>query len=289
MLVNSVYFSLAFLLISMCKRCQTATIMRSTMTDFFPEVDGNMSLVTWAHAVNNQAYLSKTLADGKIMMIEADISEGIESNSSDKIIPIMAHPPNKESDLSLESFLEQITNQPPPVVRQGVKLDFKSLAALEKSVGIINYYNKNAFPLWINADILPGPINSTVKPVHASRFFELVKKLPNVVLSLGWTTHYGPGMVGKYKDSDIETMLHVINSNNVLNEISFPVRAGLAAESLDELLRLLNAVKHSTLTLWSHENDNVNVNKLNNVIKEIGCDRIYIDVPESLRIQLVTS
>nr|CAI5821784.1 unnamed protein product [Callosobruchus analis] len=116
--------------------------MRSTMTDFFPEVDGNMSLVTWAHAVNNQAYLSKTLADGKIMMIEADISEGIESNSSDKIIPIMAHPPNKESDLSLESFLEQITNQPPPVVRQGVKLDFKSLAALEKSVGIINYYNK---------------------------------------------------------------------------------------------------------------------------------------------------
>ncbi|VEN40183.1 unnamed protein product [Callosobruchus maculatus] len=273
----------------MCKQGQTATIMGSTMTDFFPEVYGNVSLVTWAHAVNNQAYLTKTLADGRIMMIEADISEGIESNSSDKLIPIMAHPPNRESDLSLESFLEQITNQPKSTIRQGVKLDFKSLAALEMSIGIINYYNKETFPLWINADILPGPINSTVKPVNPYRFLELSKKLGNVVLSLGWTTHYGPGMVGKYKDTDIETMLHVINSNNILNEISFPVRAGLAAESLDELLRLLKTVKHSTLTLWSHENDNVNVSKLNNVIKEIGCDRIYIDVPESLRKQLITS
>nr|CAH7763598.1 unnamed protein product [Callosobruchus chinensis] len=289
MSVNSVYLNLAIFLICMCKRGQTATIMRSTMTEFFPEVRGNVSLVTWAHAVNNQAYLSKTLADGSIMMIEADITEGIESNSSDKLIPIMAHPPSKESDLSLESFLEQITNQPKTAACQGVKLDFKSLAALEMSVGIINYYNKNAFPLWINADILPGPINSTVKPVHANKFFELAKKLPNVVLSLGWTTHYGPGMVGKYRDSDIETMLHVINSNDILNEITFPVRAGLAAESLDELLRLLKVVKNSTLTLWSHENDNVNLNKLNNVIKEIGCDRIYIDVPESLRKQLVTS
>ncbi|CAH1972809.1 unnamed protein product [Acanthoscelides obtectus] len=222
------------------------------------------------------------------MMIEADITEGV-TKSSDKLIPIMAHPPNKESDLSLESFLGQITNQANPIVRQGIKLDFKSLNAFEKSAGIITYYHKGAFPLWINADILPGPINSTHEPLNAHRFLELAKKLPNVVLSVGWTTNYGPSMFGKYKDTDIESMLHVIKTNNILNEITFPVRAGLAAESLDELQRLLHTVKKSTLTLWSHQNDNVDVRKLNNLIKEIGCDRIYIDVPESLREQLVTS
>lgn len=49
-------------------------------------------------------------------------------------IPIMAHPPSNESDLSLEEFLNtNIENNG----TKGVKLDFKSIDAFEKSKEIL--------------------------------------------------------------------------------------------------------------------------------------------------------
>lgn len=32
-----------------------------TVANFFPEVEGNLTKITWAHAVNNKAKLNKTL------------------------------------------------------------------------------------------------------------------------------------------------------------------------------------------------------------------------------------
>lgn len=70
-------------------------------------------------------------------MLEADVSLGKLSNatgSNSTDIPIMAHPPSTESDLSLESFLNiNIENNG----TKGVKLDFKSIEAFEKSKDII--------------------------------------------------------------------------------------------------------------------------------------------------------
>lgn len=66
-------------------------------------------------------------------MLEADVVVGklINTNSTD--IPIMAHPPAVESDLSLEDFLNITSNNG----SKGIKLDFKSNEAFNKSKSIL--------------------------------------------------------------------------------------------------------------------------------------------------------
>lgn len=55
------------------------------------------------------------------MFIEADILIGTESPN-----PIMAHPPNKTSDLTFSQFLNEVKSS-----SKGLKLDFKDINALQ--------------------------------------------------------------------------------------------------------------------------------------------------------------
>jgi len=64
------------------------------------------------------------------MMLEADVVIG-KINDSNSNIPIMAHPPANESDLSLEDFLQNIKGN------KGIKLDFKTDEAFNKSKDIL--------------------------------------------------------------------------------------------------------------------------------------------------------
>lgn len=71
-------------------------------------------------------------------MIEADVSLG-SSN-----VPIMAHPPNKTSDLTLEQFLGRVGDYNKKSKNKddwkGVKLDFKAMDALEGSVAFLKKF-----------------------------------------------------------------------------------------------------------------------------------------------------
>lgn len=80
------------------------------------------------------------------------------------------------------------------------------------------------FPLWLNADILPGPVESTVKPVDPVKFLKLGSQHPRTVLSVGWTTNYGGNITeGEYSREQIGTMLRMINENHVSQTVTFPV------------------------------------------------------------------
>lgn len=70
------------------------------------------------------------------MMIEADVSLGtIKDKEGDLLlVPIMAHPPSKQSDLSLEEFLDTIIDYHIP---KGIKLDFKSIEVVESALKIV--------------------------------------------------------------------------------------------------------------------------------------------------------
>lgn len=86
--------------------------------------------------------------------------------------------------------------------------------------------------------------------------------------------------------------MHAIQINNITgapHDITFPVRAAIAAHSLDNLNTLLgavNATNNATLTIWSSPNDNVNIPALRRLIFAIGLDRVYVDVPEEVSSQL---
>ena len=53
-------------------------------------------------------------------------------------IPIMAHPPDTTSDISLDTWLSTVAARRP---EKGIKLDFKSLEVLEPSLVLLKKYS----------------------------------------------------------------------------------------------------------------------------------------------------
>lgn len=206
--------------------------------------------------------------------------------------PVMAHPPDEKSDITLNEFLTRIWDFNAGVSKErqkGVKLDFKSRDVFENSLQILNEKWTTNYEIWLNADIYSGPVNSTSTPVDPTFFFTEAKKFENSVLSIGWTTRWEGMEDGSYTREQINAMIDGVRKNNVKNSLTFPVRAGIAANSLDELIYLYNELKndnHVTFTIWSSESDFVDVEGLRKMIFAFGIDKIYIDVPDILYNQL---
>lgn len=116
------------------------------------------------------------------------------------------------------------------------------------------------------------------------------KNFENAVLSTGWTTKWGPYYTeGSYDNKQIESMINGIKENDVRNAITFPIRAGIAANSvgtLTDLYKSLNITNEITFTVWSSDDDNVNVENLRKLIFHFGLDKVYVDVPKKLLNQL---
>lgn len=146
------------------------------------------------------------------------------------------------------------------------------------------------FPVWINADIISGPVNNTqTEPVDPDRFFSGCQKLANSTLSIGWTTRWGSNFTdGSYTPEQITKMVAAIRNNGMdsgYHPITFPIRAGIAAQSLTNLqalIKTINASSHPTFTIWSSPNDTVNIDRLRELIFAIGLDKVYIDVPDDV-------
>lgn len=225
-------------------------------------------------------------------MIEADIVYGRLINDTSNVLqPIMAHPPSLTSDITLKSFLTQVLSFNNMVTKQkqkGVKLDFKSTDVFENSLPmLIELWDTMNYPVWINADIYRGPLNNILTtPVDAQIFFNGSKSLPNATLSTGWTTLWGANYTeGSYTMNQVNEMIEGIKSSGVKNPITFPVRAGIAAQSITQLEHLYNSLNETnlvTFTIWSSITDFVDVEKLRKMIFHFGVDKVYVDVDEEL-------
>lgn len=262
---------------------------------FFKVEGGDLTKIVWAHAVNSKEKLTKALNESNVNMLEADVVMGHTKDNNTQQ-PIMAHPPNDTSDLSLQEFLKTVIEQ--KNITKGVKLDFKTIEALNASKEILNAtHNDLKFPLFINADILPGPVNATTTPVNAKEFFMQTKSLTNCTLSVGWTTRYGTKdnvTEGGYTTKQIEDMVNVLKEQQVVQPITYPVRAGPAANSVDVIKKLMESSAglnstSVTLTVWSSEGDKVDAAKLSALIKDIGLSKVYVDVPDDLKQKLTLS
>lgn len=68
------------------------------------------------------------------------------------------------------------------------------------------------YPVWINADILPGPLDgNATSAVNATKFLTGCKSLTSSVLSIGWTTRWGNNFTeGTYNDTQIQSMIDAI-------------------------------------------------------------------------------
>ena len=243
----------------------------------------------WHHAVNDQSKLNQVLekksvtdnngADGRTTAT-TDAIEAIEADiifSEVKSQAVMGHPPLRDSDLTLASFLHQLsqakfqqhcsssTNNPAETEFPVLKLDFKSMTALKSSLPDIDNYLDN-FPsclrrrVWINADVLPGPgedLNDATAQEEIQPKFEIADflqvvttALPGTVLSIGWTTSLTD--IGEpYTDTMVSSMIEFAKPHT---EVTFPVRASCFVKSWGALQKLYQINDTWTLTLWwSHE------------------------------------
>ncbi|XP_014237451.1 protein FAM151B [Trichogramma pretiosum] len=276
--------------------------MSVTVQELFPDVKNNLTLVKWSHAINNKNMLNAALASNETMMIEADVVLGIlkTDNNSTPPYPVMGHPPHLQNlDLSLEEFLKHILDAHSKENKKvGMKLDFKSIEAFEASIDIVKKHNITV-PLWVNADILEGPVNATTAngaplAVNAKLFLDGAAKLPQALLSIGWTTRVlsqtglNATYTGNYTLEQANIMISKLQDSKTNQSVTYPVRACFVAnddKDTDVLGKLLtnSSSNNPTLTVWSAvEDKNVNATKLSEVIKRIGVEKVYLDVPEEL-------
>lgn len=85
-----------------------------------------------------------------------------------------------------------------------------------------------------------------------------------------------------YSENYINDMADVLFKSKYMKPVTYAVRAAFAVNSIPELQYLLEtSPAGSTLTLWcSDERDVINYAKLVQLIKTVGVDRVYLDLPD---------
>lgn len=93
---------------------------------------------------------------------------------------------------------------------------------------------------------------------------------------------------GRYTTEQLKKMIDILAENRVSQPVTYPIRAGLAANDIDGIKALLKntTFTNATLTIWSSEGDSVDAAQLSKLIKEVGIDKVYMDVPKDLRSKL---
>uniref|UniRef100_G1TBE1 Family with sequence similarity 151 member B n=1 Tax=Oryctolagus cuniculus TaxID=9986 RepID=G1TBE1_RABIT len=228
--------------------------------------------VTWYHAANHKAQLREALSS-PALMIEADVL--LASDGSGHGQPVMAHPPETSSDNSLQEWLAEVTKS-----SKGIKLDFKSLAAVAPSMALLKGVEERLQrPVWINADVLPGP-NADRRAVEARPFIDTVTSFfPDVTLSLGWTTGWHAEKANEgYSWPMVRQMEHLCRE--LQQPVSFPVRVALVRQSCPELRWLLEKSDRYSLTVWTGKDDNYSVEDLLYIRDCFDKSKVFYDLLE---------
>jgi hypothetical protein len=210
------------------------------MSELMPYLKDNFGIsrtadVTWSHAVNNKAKLDRFINDLGTIFIESDIRR------SKSGIPIAAHPPETESDLSFDALIDAMRT-----TRQGLKIDFKDPEIVVACLTRLKMTPLSQ-PVLLNADVLRG--NGASEPkINAIGFLADCKNYyPSGILSLGWTTTSNLEL--GYTDQNVDDMLTLCGG---IEEVTFPVRACLLPASWNALERLTEKEGY-TLSLWNNE------------------------------------
>lgn len=163
----------------------------------------SVNATTFAHAINSNMALHEALST-PCSIIEADVL--LDHHH----VPIMAHPPDTTSDITLETFLDVISESNAnvqTVLERGIKLDFKVQDALEPALELL-LKKKEFNVLWLNGDVVQGP-HGDVPVLSPDQFIALcMEAFPDATLSLGWTVGNGWGPAG-YTEEMVENMLKV--------------------------------------------------------------------------------
>lgn len=161
--------------------------LQANILDFYEVPEHDALHINWRHAVNSRKKLASALADETVHMLECDVILSAEDS-----VPICAHPPQTQSDLTVLSLLETLLAAG---TKKGLKLDFKQFEAVRATLSIIGsrrFRNELRVPIWFNADVLSGPGGLLTPHIDARKFLqECLSTFRWATFSLGWTTGDG--------------------------------------------------------------------------------------------------
>lgn len=152
----------------------------------------------WSHAANSLEKISNSAEDRSITAVECDVMLGVANESGTQFYetPILAHPPHRESDISVATLLLRMTKVQDQrggrILKKHLKLDFKEISAVEPSLELLKtakLSNDLGKTIFLNADVLVGPgrrndppvppsafLNSCLKHIRSSKVSQLLQK-----------------------------------------------------------------------------------------------------------------
>ncbi|KAG8540791.1 hypothetical protein GDO81_018536, partial [Engystomops pustulosus] len=160
-----------------------------------------------------------------------------------------------------------------------------SLEAVLPSMKILDAMKDHLHqPVWINADILPGPGGNS--RVGAREFLQIVTSFfPDVTLSLAWTTAWYPDRSNEgYSWEMVKEMEDICK--NLSQPVTFPVRAPVVRQSWPQLQWLLQMSDRYSLTVWSGKDDIYPVEDLLYIREHSKEDQVFYDLFEPQKSQL---
>ncbi|NXN25913.1 F151B protein, partial [Nycticryphes semicollaris] len=183
--------------------------------------------------------------------------------------PIMAHPPETDSDITLQEWLKEIVS-----TNKGIKLDFKSLEAVRPSLELLGHVKQHLRrPVWINADILPGP-NGKSAVVDPQGFLDTVTSFfPNVTILFNQMV-----FIAGYDWVMVKEMSQICSA--LSQPVTFPVRAVLVRQSISEMCWLMQQSDRYSLTVWTGKQDVYSVEDLLYIRENFDKSRVYYDILE---------
>ncbi|NXI25988.1 F151B protein, partial [Sterrhoptilus dennistouni] len=190
--------------------------------------------------------------------------------------PILAHPPDTDSDITLQEWLAQMVS-----TNKGIKLDFKSLAAVGPSLELLGQVGQSLDrPVWLNGDILPGPCGSRA-PLDARAFLDTVTSgTPGTPCWGSWglcevsLLCLSPG----YEWPMVQEMSRLCHP--LTQPVTFAVRAALVPGSIPQLQWLLQQSHRYSLTVWTGKEDKYSVEDLLLIRENFDKSRVYYDIFE---------
>uniref|UniRef100_A0A7S4QC85 Menorin-like domain-containing protein n=1 Tax=Ditylum brightwellii TaxID=49249 RepID=A0A7S4QC85_9STRA len=241
---------------------------------------------SWAHSTCTVAELTKAIQDDSITAIESDILMGTDTSSSSTSSkqPIMAHPPERTSDLSFTTFMEMTSS-----CNKHLKLDIKEKECIPPILTTLKKENTKDAMIYFNADILPGPgVRGTVPippPAFLQPCLEFLETQPpqtaqsHYAFSLGWRTDcrsiYG------YTPQDISKMEEVMLQYSLLEKsagVVLAVNARVLAKSpsvLDDTLDEFGKTQKLQVLIWTGTGEPPISNRIFSNLKDhferIGC------------------
>ncbi|PVD35775.1 hypothetical protein C0Q70_02738 [Pomacea canaliculata] len=244
----------------------------------FFDVNNDASKISWARATNDREKLENAV-HSDVHMIEGDVILQGQGTESQKMIPVMAEPPQTESDLLLVDWLDKIKYK----TNKGIKLDFSSIDAVEISLQRLkeaHFQYPIKFPVWIHADVLEGPHGGKVR-VDPSRFFQTLKRVfPKCTVSLGWTTGTHTDLSqSAYTWDMVMDMYELVKKWRIDDQpIVFQVRLSLMHNSVPQLKWLCDNIAHSALNVWHVKKDSVLNDDLMHIAYRFPPHAVFFDL-----------